>query len=54
MANGTLLHICLSAKKGIAKHQVHSALLRVKHGIEGDAHAGDWHWQVSLLAHVDI
>ena len=54
MANGTLLNICISTKKGIAKQQVPSALLRVEHGIEGDAHAGDWHRQVSLLAHVDI
>ena len=54
MADGTLLNICISAKKGIAKHEVPFAELRVEHGIEGDAHAGDWHRQVSLLAHADI
>jgi MOSC domain-containing protein YiiM len=50
MINGTLLSICTSAKKGIAKHEVSSAELRVEYGIEGDAHAGDWHRQVSFLA----
>jgi molybdenum cofactor synthesis domain-containing protein len=54
MTDGKLLHICISAKKGIAKHEVPSANIVVEHGMEGDAHAGDWHRQVSLLAHVDI
>ncbi len=54
MANGRLLHVCISAKKGIAKHEIPSANIVVEHGMEGDAHAGDWHRQVSLLAHVDI
>jgi molybdenum cofactor synthesis domain-containing protein len=54
MIEGKLLHVCISAKKGIAKHEVPSLSLRVEHGVEGDAHAGDWHRQVSLLAHTDI
>jgi len=54
MANGRLLHVCISAKKGIAKHEVPSARIVTEYGIEGDAHAGDWHRQVSLLAHLDI
>jgi molybdenum cofactor synthesis domain-containing protein len=54
MTDGKLLHVCISAKKGIAKHEVPSANIVVEHGMEGDAHAGDWHRQVSLLAHVDI
>ena len=54
MADGTLLHICISAEKGIAKHEVPCARITVEHGLEGDAHAGGWHRQVSLLAHVDI
>jgi molybdenum cofactor synthesis domain-containing protein len=49
-----LLHICTSTKKGTAKHEVSSATIVVDHGMEGDAHAGDWHRQLSLLAHVDI
>ena len=31
------------------KHSVESVTLRPHHGIAGDAHAGDWHRQVSLL-----
>jgi molybdopterin adenylyltransferase len=54
MTDGKLLHVCISAKKGIAKHEIPSANIVVEHGMEGDAHAGDWHRQVSLLAHVDI
>jgi molybdenum cofactor synthesis domain-containing protein len=52
--NGKLLHVCISAKKGICKHEIPSALIKVDHGMEDDAHAGDWHRQVSLLAHTDI
>ncbi|SRR6266567_4493879 len=54
MMNGMLLHVCISATKGIAKHEVPSAFIVPEHGMDGDAHAGDWHRQVSLLAHVDI
>ncbi len=42
--------VCISTEKGVAKHPVAQIELRVRHGIEGDAHAGDWHRQVSLLA----
>lgn len=51
---GKLLHLCISSKKGIAKHEIPSACLRKEYGMENDAHAGDWHRQISLLAHVDI
>ena len=54
MSDGILLHICVSAEKGIAKHEMPLALLRADYGVESDAHAGDWHRQVSLLAHADI
>jgi molybdenum cofactor synthesis domain-containing protein len=54
VADGKLLHVCISAKKGIAKHEVPSVSVLVEHGVEGDAHAGDWHRQISLLAHADI
>ncbi len=40
----------LAAAKGVAKHQVAEIVLRENFGIEGDAHAGPWHRQVSLLA----
>jgi len=54
MNDGILLHLCVSAKKGIAKHEVPLAHLRADYGVENDAHAGGWHRQVSLLAHADI
>ena len=47
---GKVLAVCISEKKGTIKHPVPEIVLRTKHGIEGDAHAGDWHRQVSLLA----
>jgi MOSC domain-containing protein YiiM len=50
----TILSINVSLEKGTRKAPVPSALLRAGHGIEGDAHAGDWHRQVSLLAEEDI
>lgn len=42
--------ICMSHEKGTAKEAVEKAVLRVDHGLEGDAHAGNWHRQVSLLS----
>ena len=40
----------ISDAKGVAKHEVAEIVLRENFGIEGDAHAGPWHRQVSLLA----
>ncbi|MRR37688.1 MOSC domain-containing protein [bacterium] len=48
--SGTVIAVCVSQRKGEQKHNVDHAVLRAGHGIEGDAHAGDWHRQVSLLA----
>ena len=42
--------VCLSDKKGIQKHEVPYIDLIFGHGIDGDAHAGNWHRQISLLA----
>lgn len=47
---GKICAISISSKKGIPKTNVLSARLIENHGIEGDAHAGNWHRQVSLLA----
>ena len=44
-----VLAVCISEVRGVQKHPVESAELRVDHGIVGDAHAGSWHRQVSLL-----
>ncbi len=45
-----VIAVCLSEKKGIQKHEVPEIDLVFGHGITGDAHAGNWHRQVSLLA----
>ena len=47
---GRILAVSISKKKGEKKHNIESAQLVADHGMEGDAHAGDWHRQVSLLA----
>ena len=46
--------VCISEKKGEQKHPVASAHLRPEHGIDGDAHAGNWHRQVSLLGQESV
>ena len=46
--------VCVSENKGERKKPVAMVELRVDHGIVGDAHAGDWHRQVSLLAQESI
>jgi molybdenum cofactor synthesis domain-containing protein len=48
-----ILSVNISDKKGIIKHPVESIVLTAT-GIEGDAHAGDWHRQVSMLAQESI
>jgi MOSC domain-containing protein YiiM len=42
--------VCLSHKKGIVKREQPQVVVLDNWGIDGDAHAGDWHRQVSLLA----
>jgi MOSC domain-containing protein YiiM len=42
--------VCTSHKKGIVKREQEKVVLKENFGIKGDAHAGDWHRQVSLLA----
>jgi molybdenum cofactor synthesis domain-containing protein len=46
--------LCIGDRKGERKRPVPAAVFRADHGIEGDAHAGPWHRQVSLLAAEDI
>ncbi|GMO26405.1 MAG: MOSC domain-containing protein [Termitinemataceae bacterium] len=47
---GKIIAVCISEKKGTQKKPVESAEFVQAHGIEGDAHAGNWHRQVSLLS----
>ena len=49
-----VLAVCISDNKGERKKPVDSVELRENHGIVGDAHSGDWHRQVSLLAQESI
>ncbi|WP_414617129.1 cyclic pyranopterin monophosphate synthase MoaC [Tractidigestivibacter sp.] len=50
LPHGTVVATCISEKKGTRKHPVDSIELVAGEGIAGDAHAGAWHRQVSLLA----
>ena len=47
---GKIVAICISKKKGVQKEDVKQCKLIENHGLEGDAHAGSWHRQVSLLS----
>lgn len=49
-----ILSINLSKKTGEQKKPVEKAVARIDHGLNGDAHARNWHRQVSLLATEDI
>jgi MOSC domain-containing protein YiiM len=46
--------VCLSPEKGVVKTPVESAELKAGHGLVGDAHAGDWSRQVSLLGRESV
>ena len=45
-----VISINTSMNKGTVKHPVQTATLKEKHGVIGDAHSGDHHRQISLLA----
>ena len=46
---GEIRALCISEKRGTQKHALDRVFFMTEHGIDGDAHAGDWHRQVSLL-----
>ncbi len=48
---GKVIAVCTSPAKGTEKHNVGTAELVEDWGIRGDAHAGKWHRQVSLLSY---
>ena len=48
--SGKIVSVSISKEKGQRKTAVPAAMLRENHGLLGDAHAGGWHRQVSLLA----
>lgn len=46
---GKVIAINISDKKGVVKNPIEEGLFKEDHGLVGDAHAGNWHRQVSLL-----
>jgi MOSC domain-containing protein YiiM len=50
----TVTAVCISDIKGVQKHPVQEIQVKKDHGIIGDAHAGDWHRQVSLLGEESV
>ena len=46
---GKVIAVCVSTERGTPKKNVNSGYFKVNWGLEGDAHAGTWHRQVSLL-----
>lgn len=51
---GEIIAICISEKRGTQKKRIPEAEIVEDWGIKGDAHAGKWHRQVSLLSHDKI
>ena len=49
-----VVSVNISEQKGTPKHAVPKIRLKLRHGIVGDAHAKDWHRQISLLAEESI
>ena len=49
-----VVSVNISERRGESKHPVSEIQLKLRHGIVGDAHAGDWHRQISLLAEESI
>ena len=47
---GKITGICISEKRGVQKHLITEANIVCDWGIEGDAHGGKWHRQISLLS----
>ena len=47
---GKVIAVCTSERKGLQKSDVKSAHFTTEWGIDGDAHAGKWHRQISLLS----
>lgn len=49
-----VLAVNISEKKGVIKHPIEKGYFEADHGLVGDAHAGKWHRQVSLLGQESI
>lgn len=51
---GVVKAVCISEKKGTAKKNIGSCKFVENYGLENDAHAGNWHRQVSLLSYEEV
>ena len=51
---GKVIAVCISPEKGTQKRNIGKGIFIEDFGIQGDAHAGNWHRQVSLLSHDKI
>ncbi|MCR5732305.1 MAG: MOSC domain-containing protein [Sphaerochaetaceae bacterium] len=49
-----VIAVCISEKRGTVKKPVDEITLKIDHGIIGDAHAGSWHRQISLLGNESV
>ena len=54
MTVAEVVSVNISERKGTVKHPVPEIQLRLRHGIVGDAHAGDWHRQISMLSEESV
>lgn len=52
--SGVVLAVNISETKGVIKTPIEVGVFKEDHGLVGDAHAGNWHRQVSLLGDESI
>ncbi|MFV0342571.1 MAG: MOSC domain-containing protein [Anaerocolumna sp.] len=51
---GKIVAVCISEKRGTPKIDIKQGTFIEGFGIEGDAHGGNWHRQVSLLSNEKV
>lgn len=51
---GKIMAVCISEKRGTQKKNIDKVCLIENFGLEGDAHGGNWHRQVSLLSYEKV
>jgi len=54
MAMAKVISINISTEKGVIKTRIKRGFFKIDFGLEGDAHGGNWHRQVSLLGEESI
>ncbi len=51
---GKVIAVCMSEKKGVQKKSIDEGIFIEEFGLQGDAHAGKWHRQISLLSYEKV